>query len=458
MTISTLLIANRGEIAVRVIRAARKLGIKTVQAHSSADADMLAVREADEAVEIGPPQPARSYLNCEAVIKAALQSGADAIHPGYGFLSENAGFAESVANAGLVFVGPDAATIRMMGDKSEARKRAQAAGVPIVEGFDASGDDALEQAGKTGFPVMIKASAGGGGRGIRIVDNANDFKTQAAEASSEAQAAFGDGTIYVEKFIPAARHIEVQILGDGRNVVHCGERECSLQRRRQKVWEEAPSTALNRETRKKLCDCAVALARSVNYKGAGTIEYLYDGRTEEFYFIEMNTRIQVEHPVTEMVTGLDLVAEMIRIAGGADLSVGQDDITFNGNALEVRINAEDPANDFMPFPGVVSGLRIPSGDGVRFDHTLFENYAVPPFYDSLLGKLVIHGENRRQALERLEKALAVLKIDGLPCTAPLFSALLRETDVRENAVHTEWLEQWLVNNSGKIIKESEVSA
>ena len=458
MTISTLLIANRGEIAVRIIRAARKLGIKTVQAYSSADADMLAVKEADEAVEIGPPQVAQSYLKGDAIIKAAMQSGADAIHPGYGFLSENAEFAESVAKAGLTFVGPDAATIRLMGDKAVARKQAQLAGVPVVEGFDANDGDALEQAKKIGFPVMIKATAGGGGRGIRVVENEKDFKNQAAEASSEAKVAFGDGTIYVEKFIPHARHIEVQILGDGKNMVHCGERECSLQRRRQKVWEEAPSTALNHEARKNLCDSAVALAQLVNYKGAGTIEYLYDGRTQEFYFIEMNTRIQVEHPVTEMITGLDLVAQMILIAGGEPLSLTQEAINFEGNAIEVRINAEDPANDFMPFPGVVSGLKIPSGEGVRFDHMLFEGYAIPPFYDSMLGKLIIHGKDRKQALERLEKALAILEIDGLPCTAPLFSALLREADVIENAVHTGWLEQWLVNNSGKINKERRISA
>jgi acetyl-CoA carboxylase, biotin carboxylase subunit len=453
MTIKTLLIANRGEIAVRIIRAARELGIRTVQVHSDADTNSRAVALADEAVNIGPPQVAKSYLNIDAILNAAKSSGADAVHPGYGFLAENAAFADAVANAGLTFVGPDGNTIRLMGDKAAARREAQRAGVPTVPGSDGTIEDmsaAAELAREIGFPVMIKAAAGGGGRGIRIAHSIDEFKALAPQASSEAKAAFGDGGIYIEKVIERARHIEVQVLGDSRNVVHCFERECSMQRRRQKVWEEGPSSALTPDLRAAICASAAALAAAVNYKGAGTVEYLYDEDRGEFYFIEMNTRIQVEHPVTEMICGIDLVAEMIRIAGGEPLRLSQEDVVARGHAIEVRLNAEDPANGFMPFPGIIAELVEPDGPGTRFDHMLYRGYAIPPFYDSLLGKLIVWGEDRDHALRRLERALGELVIDGLPTTAPLFQALLQNEDVRKNAIHTRWLEPWLEANSDQI--------
>ncbi|MBC7314395.1 MAG: acetyl-CoA carboxylase biotin carboxylase subunit, partial [Rhizobium sp.] len=397
MTIRSILIANRGEIAVRIIRAAQALGIRTVQVHSAADRDMLAVKLADQSVEIGPPSAAKSYLNIEAVLKAARETGVDAVHPGYGFLSENAAFAQAVEDAGLIFVGPTAGAISLLGDKVEARKVAKRAGVPTVPGSEGRIDD-LETAcaivEQIGFPVMIKAAAGGGGRGIRIAETMADFERHFPQASAEALAAFGDGGLYVEKVITRARHVEVQILGDGEDAVHCFERECSLQRRRQKVWEEAPSFRLPEDVRQELCASAVALAREVNYRGAGTVEYLYDETSGEFYFIEVNTRIQVEHPVTEMITGIDLVQEMIKVAGGAKLSVRQDDIRVTGHAIECRINAEDPARGFLPGPGTIEALGVPTGEGVRFDTMLYEGYTVPPFYDSPLGKLIVWGETR----------------------------------------------------------------
>ncbi len=449
MAIRKLLVANRGEIAVRVIRAARDLGIATVQVHSDADADMLAVRIADEAVNIGPPQAAKSYLDTDAILQAAKSTGADAIHPGYGFLSENGAFAKAVEAAGLIFVGPSGDTIDLMGDKAAARVQAAKAGVPTVPGSDgvvADMDEAAALAAEIGFPVMIKAAAGGGGRGIRIAEDADRFRTLAPQASSEAKAAFGDGGIYIEKVIETARHIEVQILADGTDAIHCWERECSLQRRRQKVWEEAPATALDHATREKLCQSAADLARSVGYRGAGTVEYLYDDASGDFYFIEMNTRIQVEHPVTEMITGLDLVGEMIRIAGGEPLRHTQADVASRGHSIEVRLNAEDPANNFMPFPGAIAALDVPTGPGVRFDHMLYQGYQVPPFYDSLLGKLIVHGESREAAMARLSRALTELRIDGLATTAALFAALLEADDVKTNTVHTKWLEPWLETN------------
>ncbi|WP_341485834.1 acetyl-CoA carboxylase biotin carboxylase subunit [Thioclava sp. GXIMD4215] len=461
MGITKLLIANRGEIALRIQRAARDLGIKTVQVHSEADTEMLAVKLADEAICIGPAPAAKSYLDIDAILKAAHDSGADAIHPGYGFLSENAEFADAVVAAGLIFVGPSGDTIRMMGDKAAARASALAAGVPTVPGSegiitDMAAAEALT--GQIGFPVMIKAAAGGGGRGIRVAETAEEFRTLAPQASAEAKAAFGDGGIYIEKLIARARHVEVQIMGDGQDVVHFFDRECSLQRRRQKVWEEAPSAALDDTTREALCQSAVALAKSVNYRGAGTLEYLYDDATGAFYFIEMNTRIQVEHPVTEMITGHDLLAEMIRVGGGAPLSLRQSDIQRRGHAIEVRLNAEDPANNFMPFPGVVSGLRLPDGPGVRMDHMLYQGYAIPPFYDSLLGKLVVWADTREAALTRLGRALGELQVDGLPTTAPLFSALLGDAELRANRVHTKWLEPWLETHAHLIAQEKDKAA
>ncbi|WP_375259010.1 acetyl-CoA carboxylase biotin carboxylase subunit [Citreimonas sp.] len=459
-SIETILIANRGEIACRINRAAKALGMRVVQVASEADTDSLAARIADEVKVIGPPSAAKSYLNTDAILTAAHESGADAIHPGYGFLSENADFADAVERAGFVFVGPTGDTIRLMGDKAAAREQARKVGVPTVPGSDGVINDmdaALTIAREVGFPVMIKASAGGGGRGIRIAQDAETFRTLASQAANEAKSAFGDGGIYIEKVIETARHVEVQVLGDGSDVVHFYDRECSLQRRRQKVWEEAPSAALDDATRERLCDAAVALARSVSYRGAGTVEFLYDDETEDFHFIEMNTRIQVEHPVTEMICDTDLVAGMIRVCGGEPLGLTQADIARNGHAIEVRLNAEDPANGFMPFPGQVSALRVPEGEGIRFDHMLYEGYAIPPFYDSLLGKLIVWAPDRKAAIARLEAALRDLEIGGLPTTAPLFTALARNADVQANAVHTRWLETWLEHAADTLTDQGETT-
>ena len=451
--LKSLLIANRGEIAVRIIRAARELGIRTIQAHSAADASSLAVRMADEAINIGPPHAAKSYLNIAAIIDAAKQSGADAIHPGYGFLAENAAFADAVEAAGMIFVGPSGDAIRIMGDKVSARIAAEKAGVPVVPGSGGRIED-LSEAAKVaeciGFPIMIKAAAGGGGRGIRIANTEAEFEQFLPQAQAEAQAAFGDGGLYIEKVIAKARHIEVQILGDGERAIHCFERECSLQRRRQKLWEEAPSPVLPENIRTKLCASAVALAEAVHYRGAGTIEYLYDDATHEFYFIEMNTRIQVEHPVTEFITGLDLMREMILIAGGARLRHSQKDIARKGHAIEVRINAEDPAKNFMPFPGVVCGLQVPGGPGTRFDTMLYDGYQVPPFYDSLLGKLIVWDDTRGNAINRLKRALRELEIGGLKTTKPLHLLLAEDEEVLEGKFHTRWLEPWLEANAARL--------
>lgn len=445
-----LLIANRGEIAVRVIRAAQDLGIATVAVYSAADADALHVQLADEAVNIGPPAAKKSYLNIDAILDAARSTDCDSVHPGYGFLAENAAFSDAVTEAGLVFVGPSGNAIRLMGDKVSARVAAAAAGVPVVPGSAGrvesieAARDVLEE---TGFPVMIKAAAGGGGRGIRIANSAAEFEQAYPQSQAEALAAFGDGGLYMEKVIGRARHIEVQVLADGRDAVHCYERECSLQRRRQKVWEEAPSRALSDALREELCVSAVALAKAVSYSGAGTVEYLYDDAADRFYFIEMNTRIQVEHPVTEAITGIDLVAEMLRIAGGEPLRLSQEDITVKGHAIEVRLNAEDPAKDFAPFPGKVDNLRIPGGPGVRFDSMLYNGYQIPPFYDSLLAKLIVHAETREAAIARLKRALNELEITGVKTTKPLFLALAADSSVQAGDVHTRWLEGWLTENA-----------
>lgn len=456
MAIRKLLVANRGEIAVRIIRAARELGIATVQVHSLADADSLAVRLADEAVPIGPPAASKSYLNIAAILEAARTTGADAVHPGYGFLAENADFADAVVAAGLIWCGPSGDAIRVMGDKVAARIAAEGAGVPVVPGSDGRVDDpahAKAIALAIGFPVMIKAAAGGGGRGIRIAHDMEEFDRLMPQASAEAKAAFGDGGLYLEKVIERARHIEVQILGDGTRAVHCFERECSLQRRRQKVWEEAPSAALPQAMRDRLCASAVALAESVGYRGAGTLEYLYDDASGHFYFIEMNTRIQVEHPVTEMVTGLDLVREMIRIAGGEPLRLRQEDIRLTGHAIEVRINAEDPARDFRPGPGTITALTVPGGAGVRFDTMLYQGYTVPPFYDSLLGKLIVWAEDRPAAIARMARALGELTVGGLPTTKPLHQLLAGDPEVARAAFHTRWLEPWLDQNAHRLATE-----
>ncbi|MFD1245127.1 acetyl-CoA carboxylase biotin carboxylase subunit [Paralysiella testudinis] len=449
MAIQRLLIANRGEIAVRIIRAARELGIHTIAAHSSADKASLAVRLADEAVEIGPAQAAKSYLNPAAILAAAQATHADAVHPGYGFLAENAAFARAVVEAGLVFVGPDAATIEQMGDKAQARATAQAAGVPVVPGSAGVLRDlaAAERAAEAmGYPLMIKAAAGGGGKGIRVVADAAEFAAAFQAAQREGLGSFGDDGMYLERFIARARHIEVQILGDGHRAVHCFERECSLQRRRQKVFEEAPSPVLDHATRTRLCASAVALAEAVHYRGAGTLEYLYDEASGEFFFIEMNTRIQVEHPITEMVTGVDLLREMLNIAGGAPLSLQQADIHLNGAAIECRINAEDPFNGFAPNIGTISALQWPGGPGVRIDSMLYQGYTVPPFYDSMLAKIIVHDESRPAALRRLQRALQETDIGGLKTTLPLHLALLGSADVHAADYHTGWLEQWLADN------------
>ncbi|MBP7001258.1 acetyl-CoA carboxylase biotin carboxylase subunit [Amaricoccus sp.] len=448
-----LLVANRGEIAVRVIRAAQELGLATVAVHSKADADSLAVRLADEAVEIGPAMASKSYLKVDAILDAAKATGATAVHPGYGFLAENAGFADAVEAAGLAWIGPSGAVIRKMGDKVAAREAAAQAGVPTVpgsEGLISGLREARSVVAHTGFPVMIKAAAGGGGRGIRIARSEEEFERLIPQASAEAQAAFGDGGLYVEKLVERARHVEVQILGDGARVVHLWERECSLQRRRQKVWEEAPSPSLDQETRERLCASAVDLAEAVGYRGAGTLEYLYDDASHAFYFIEMNTRIQVEHPVTEMITGLDLVREQIRVCLGAPLRWRQEDIPLRGCAIEVRLNAEDPAQDFRPHPGAVESLRVPGGPGVRFDTMLYPGYVVPPFYDSLLGKLIVHDEDRPAAIARLARALRELEIGGLPTTRPLHLALAADPDVAAGRFDTTWLERWLEANAGTL--------
>lgn len=455
MAVRTLFIANRGEIAVRIIKAAKALGIRTVQAVSAADRDMLAARLADATVEIGPAHAAKSYLNKDAVVAAAVNSGADAVHPGYGFLAENAEFAEKVEAAGLIFVGPRPETIRAMGDKAVAREIAAKAGVPTVPGSHGrveTVEAALRAADAVGYPLMIKAAAGGGGRGIRVAHTPAELQTLIPQASAEALAAFGDGGLYLERFVKRARHIEVQILGDGERAIHLYERECSLQRRRQKVWEEAPAACLAPSRREALCASAVRLAQSVGYRGAGTLEYLYEEQTGEFFFIETNTRIQVEHPITEMITGIDIVQTMLRIAGGEPLPYRQSDIAIRGHAIEVRINAEDPAKGFMPSPGRVSALSTPEAEDVRFDTMLYEGYVVPPFYDSLLGKLIVRGDDRPAALDRLRGALGDFSIDGVATTRGLHLALLDVIAIRNGEVHTRWLEEWLASGSAAPVK------
>lgn len=441
-----LLVANRGEIAVRIIRTAKELDLRTVAVFSDADKDSLAVHLADEAVHIGPPPAARSYLNIKAIIAAARDTGAGAIHPGYGFLAENASFAEAVATAGLVFVGPTPQTIRIMGDKAAARTAALTAGVPIVPGSDAEVADlthALAAARQIGYPVMLKASAGGGGRGLRVARDEASLTHDYHTAQAEATAAFGNGALYLERCLHRVRHIEVQVLGDGERVVHCFERECSLQRRHQKIWEEAPSPAIDKSTRELLCTSAVRLAKQVHYRSAGTLEFLYDNDTGELFFIEMNTRIQVEHPVTEMITGIDLVREMILIAQGQPLTRSQHDITSCGAAIEARINAEDPDRNFRPSPGRISALALPAGPGVRVDTMLYPGYVVPPYYDSLLAKIIVHAETRQHALARLRRALDEFEIEGVVSTASLHKRLARLEEVQAARVDTRFLERLL---------------
>lgn len=446
-----LLVANRGEIAVRIIRAARDLGIGTVAVHSKADADALHVRLADTAVAIGPSPASKSYLVADAILAAAKETGADAVHPGYGFLSERASFAAAVAGAGLTFVGPDAATIERMGDKVAAREVARAAGVPTVPGTPggvADADAAVAAAEEVGYPVMLKAAAGGGGRGIRVVADADALRTAFGQASTEAEKAFGDGTMYLERFVERARHVEVQVLGDGRDAVHLFERECSLQRRRQKVVEEAVSPGITEATRDAMTAAAVALCREVGYTSAGTVEFLVDDRTGEFFFIEMNTRIQVEHPTTELVTGIDLVAEQLRVAAGEPLRFTQDAVERRGHAIEFRVCAEDPERDFLPQPGGVGRVTLPSGPWVRCDTWLEPDGTVPPFYDSLLAKVVVWGADRTEALARSRRALDEFSVAGIPTTAGLLRTLAGEPWVAAADFHTGTLEQWLAEGKG----------
>jgi acetyl-CoA carboxylase biotin carboxylase subunit len=438
------LVANRSEIALRVVRACRELGVTSVAVYSDADEEALHVRHADEAVNIGPSPAGKSYLDVEAIVEAAKETGADAVHPGYGFLAENASFAAACRDAGLVFVGPSAEAIEKMGNKSAARRLAEEADVPVVPGSEesASADEAVETAEEIGYPVMVKAAAGGGGRGIRVADNEEELRKSVQVAKREAESAFGDGSIYLEKFLAGPRHVEVQVMADHEgNVIHLYERECSMQRRRQKVLEEAPSPGISDEVRERMCDAAVRLARVAGYANAGTVEFLVEG--DDFYFIEMNTRIQVEHPVTEMLTGVDLVKEQILVASGEPLSLKQEDVPFVGHAMEFRINAEDPDQDFMPSPGEITSLEVPGGPGVRVDSAIYQGYTIPPFYDSMVGKLVVWGLDREEALNRSGRALREYRLEGIKTTIPLHLRLLEDDAFRSGEYHTGYLEELL---------------
>jgi acetyl-CoA carboxylase biotin carboxylase subunit len=439
-----ILIANRGEIAMRVIRACKELGVLTVAVHSTADADAMHVRFADESVCIGPPAAKDSYLNIPAILSACEITGANAVHPGYGFLSENARFAEILADHGVHFIGPKPEHIRIMGDKIEAKRTAKRLGIPVVPGSDGgitNDVEAAKIANEIGFPVLIKAAAGGGGRGMKVARTAADLSVALSTARSEAKAAFGDDAVYLEKYLEKPRHIEIQVLGDGKgHAIHLGERDCSLQRRHQKVREESPSPALNVQERNVIGETVAKAMRDIAYLGVGTVEFLYeDGK---FYFIEMNTRIQVEHPVTEMITGIDLIFEQIRVAAGADLTLKQSDIEFRGHAIECRINAENPVS-FRPSPGKILHYHAPGGLGVRIDSAVYQGYTIPPYYDSLVGKLIVHGKTRTEALMRLKRALGEVVVDGIETTLPLFRALLGEKDIIDGNYHIHWLEQFL---------------
>ncbi|MCU0830440.1 MAG: acetyl-CoA carboxylase biotin carboxylase subunit [Rhizobiaceae bacterium] len=439
-----ILIANRGEIALRVLRAAKELGIATVAVHSTADAEAMHVRLADESVCIGPPPSRQSYLNIPDILAACEITGADAVHPGYGFLSENAKFAEILEAHKITFIGPTAEHIRVMGDKIEAKVTARRLGIPCVPGSDGAISDEHEAkriAADIGYPVIIKAAAGGGGRGMKVARSEADLTEAFLTAKSESGAAFGDDSVYIEKYLEKPRHIEVQVLGDGEGrAIHLGERDCSLQRRHQKVWEEANSPALNADEREKIGAIVAKAMQGLAYRGAGTIEFLYENG--EFYFIEMNTRLQVEHPVTEAITGIDLVNEQIRIASGAGLSVKQEDVTFYGHAIECRINAENPRT-FVPSPGTITHFHTPGGLGVRVDSGAFSGYRIPPYYDSLIGKLIVHGRNRVECLMRLRRALDEFVVDGIQTTLPLFRELVKEPDIANGAYDIHWLEKHL---------------
>jgi len=439
-----ILIANRGEIALRIHRAAKEMGISTVAVHSTADRDAMHVRMADESVCIGPPSAAQSYLNQPAILSACEITGAEAIHPGYGFLSENAGFAQIVEEHGIAFIGPSARHIATMGDKIAAKETMRRLGVPCVPGSEgALGglDEARAAAEAIGYPVLVKAAAGGGGRGMKLAEGAEGLESAIAQARNEARAAFGDDAVYLEKYLARPRHIEVQVLGDAHgNAVHLGERDCSLQRRHQKVLEEAPGPGIDEETRARIGGICADAIREMGYRGAGTIEFLYENG--DFYFIEMNTRLQVEHPVTETIYSVDLVREQIRVAAGLALSFGQGDLRPRGHAIECRINAER-LPDFVPCPGRVAAYHAPGGLGVRMDSALYDGYVIPPYYDSLIGKLIVHGQDRGDCLMRLHRALHELIVDGIETTQPLFFALLENAEIRRGAYDIHWLERWL---------------
>ena len=439
-----VLIANRGEIALRVLRACKELGIQTVAVHSTADADAMHVRLADESVCIGPPPSRDSYLNIHQIVAACEITGADAVHPGYGFLSENAKFADILAAHKITFIGPSGDHIRIMGDKIEAKRTAKRLGIPVVPGSEGGVTDEKEArriAGAIGYPVIIKAAAGGGGRGMKVARSEADLEVALATARTEAGAAFGDDSVYIEKYLEKPRHIEIQVFGDGDGRgIHLGERDCSLQRRHQKVWEEAMSPALNADQRTRIGNiCAKAVA-DLGYSGAGTVEFLYENG--EFYFIEMNTRLQVEHPVTEAITDMDLVHEQIRVASGGGLSVTQDQVTFTGHAIECRINAEDPRT-FTPSPGTITHFHTPGGLGIRVDSGVYSGYKIPPYYDSLIGKLIVHGRNRVECMMRLRRALDEFVVDGIKTTLPLFRDLVGNPDIANGAYDIHWLEKHL---------------
>ena len=444
-----ILIANRGEIALRVIRACREMGIKSVAVHSTADTDAMHVRMADESVCIGPAPSSESYLSKAAIISACEITGAQAVHPGYGFLSENAAFAQALQDHDITFIGPTADHIRIMGDKITAKETAKALGIPVVPGSDGGVADyeaAIGVADAIGFPVIIKATAGGGGRGMKVAQNAAELEIAFRTARAESKVAFGNDEVYIEKYLQTPRHIEIQVFGDGKGgAVHLGERDCSLQRRHQKVFEEAPGPAITPAMRAKIGKvCADAVAK-INYIGAGTIEFLYEN--DEFFFIEMNTRLQVEHPVTEAIFGVDLVREQIRVAAGLPMSFTQSDLQINGHAIEVRINAEKLPN-FAPCPGKVRMFHAPGGYGVRMDSALYSGYSIPPYYDSLIGKLIVHGRDRPEALARLHRALGELIIDGIDTSVPLFDMLLAEPDIQKGDYNIHWLEKWLAVQFG----------
>jgi acetyl-CoA carboxylase, biotin carboxylase subunit len=439
-----VLIANRGEIALRIQRACKELGIATVAVHSTADADAMHVRLADESVCIGPPTSSDSYLNRPRLLAACEITGADAVHPGYGFLSENARFAEILEEHNITFIGPTSEHIRIMGDKIQAKETAKNLGIPVVPGSDGAVKteaEAMKVAKGMGFPVLIKATAGGGGRGMKVATSAEDLPMAFATARSEAKAAFGNDSVYIEKYLTKPRHIEIQVFGDGQgNAVHLGERDCSLQRRHQKVFEEAPSPAINAESRKRIGETVAKAMQKIKYRGAGTVEFLYEDG--EFYFIEMNTRIQVEHPVTEAITGIDLVLEQIRVASGAGLSFKQEDIVLSGHAIECRINAENPRT-FRPSPGQITYWHPPGGLGIRVDSGAYQGYRIPPYYDSLIGKLIVHGKTRNECMMRLKRALSEFVIDGIETTIPLFHELVRHPDVVNGMYDIHWLEKYL---------------